>query len=230
MRLLIPFVVVASACASDSATVQPTLPDVTAATFRAPPIDHPYLPLAPGSRWTYRAQTEDGVERTEIEVLAETVTIQGVTATVVHDSLYLDDVLVEDTRDWFAQDEAGNVWYLGEDTCAYVDGACDDHGGSWRWGDDGALPGLAMPAAPTVDGQPYYQEYYRGEAEDVGEVIAVGVTITVPAGTYDDCITTRDTSPLEPGVVEKKTYCRGVGDVLDEEEDVRVELQTMTAP
>jgi hypothetical protein len=58
-----------------------------------------------------------------------------------------------------------------------------------------------MPATPTVDGQPYYQEFYDGEAEDVGEVVALGVSVTVPAGAWADCVKTKDTTPLEPGAL-----------------------------
>jgi hypothetical protein len=204
-----------------------TKPDVSLATFVAG-VDNPYFPLPVGARWTYRADTDEGVERTEVEVLAETKLVNGVTAVVVKDTVYLDDEIVEDTRDWFAQDSAGNVWYLGEDTCEFEDGVCVRHAGAWEWGVDGAEPGIIMPATPSVDGERYYQEYYAGEAEDVGEVIAVGVSVTVAAGSYSDCVRTRDTSTLERDIEETKTYCRGVGNVLVEEDDVREELQAVT--
>jgi hypothetical protein len=118
--------------------------------------------------------------------------------------------MTEDTRDYFAQDSAGNVWYLGEDTCEYQGGSCADTGGSWRWGADGALPGIAMWASPAVDGRRYFQEYDPGVAMDVGEVIATDVAVETPAGSYIGCVQTRDTSLLEPGA-ETKIYCPGVG-------------------
>lgn len=205
----------------------PVLTEVDGVMF-VTAIDNPYLPMPVGARWVIESQTDEGLERIEIEVLAETREIQGVTATVVRDTAYLDGVVIEDTWDWFAQDAAGNVWYLGEDTCEFVDGMCANMVGAWEWGTDGALPGIAMPADPKVDGKPYYQEYYVGEAEDVGEVVATGVSVTVPAGTFDDCIKTHDTSTLDPELEEFKYYCRGVGTVLIEEEDVREELVEFT--
>jgi hypothetical protein len=132
--------------------------------------------------------------------------------------------------DWYAQDSDGNVWYLGEDTCEYEDGACVSTEGSWEWGRDGALPGVAMWADPKVDGQPYYQEFYPGEAEDVGEVVEVGLSVTVPAGTFDDCVKTHDTSTLDATLDEQKTFCRGVGNVLVEEGDVTEELVESSLP
>jgi hypothetical protein len=92
------------------------------------------------------------------------------------------------------------------------------------WGVDGALPGIVMWAEPEVDGQRYYQEYYPGEAEDVGEVILIGLTMKVEAGSFEDCIETHDTSTLERSADEHKYYCPGVGNVLSEEPDVDEEL------
>lgn len=188
-------------------------------------IDNPLLPLRPGARWVYEAETEDGeLEVITVEVTGETREIwDGVTATIVRDTVTVDGELVEDTFDWFAQDEDGNVWYFGEDTCELEDGECVDTAGSWEAGVDGALPGVVMLATPRV-GDQYYQEFYRGVAEDFGEVVEVGVSVGLEIGSFDGCVRTRDTTALEPDVEEFKTYCPGVGTVLEEEEDTTVEL------
>ena len=200
------------------------LPDADAATFDGAEIDNPYLPFPVGATWHYEAETDEGLETIDIEVLAKTKTIEGVEATIVRDTVSLDGELTEDTWDWYAQDTEGNVWYLGEDTCEYEDDKCVDTGGSWTWGVDGALPGIVMWAEPTVDGQRYYQEYYEGEAEDVGEVTDVGLSITVAAGSFEDCIETHDTSTIERDLDEYKYYCPGVGTVLVDEPDLDEEL------
>jgi len=203
------------------------LPDVDAATFVAG-VDNPYFPLPAGATWYYEATTDEGLETDDVVVTADVKVVNGVTAVVVQDSVKVDGVLLEDTFDWYAQDSEGNVWYLGEDTCEYENDACVDTSGSWEWGQDGALPGIIMPANPTVDGQPYYQEFYAGEAEDAGEVIETGLSVTVPAGTWDDCIRTRDFSTLDPDLNETKDYCPGVGNVFVAEEDTDVELISTT--
>ena len=78
----------------------------------------------------------------------------------------------------------------------------------------GAEPGIVMPAAPKP-GEPYRQEYKAGEAEDMGQIAAVGESITVPAGTYTDVVRTTEWSMLESGS-EKKWYARGIGTVREE--------------
>ena len=174
--------------------------------------DHPYFPLEPGRQWTYREIDESGSEvRVVVTVSSETRTIaNGVEARVVRDTVTEDGVLVEDTLDWYAQDADGNVWYLGEDTAEFEDGELTTREGSFEAGVDGALPGIIMPADPAV-GMRYRQEYYRGEAEDNGEVLAVGQQSDVPMGHFDDVLLTADTITLEPRVLEYKLYAPGVG-------------------
>jgi hypothetical protein len=184
-------------------------PTIDPADFVAA-IDNPYLPLTAGSRWVYEGIVAGGLERTEVVVTDQTRTVMGVAVTVVRDTVSVDGEVVEDTYDWYAQDRDGNVWYFGEDVKSFDAGQLTDTDGSWEAGADGALPGIVMLAEPAV-GQAYRQEYYEDEAEDLGEVIAVGGSQVVPAGSYDHVITTRDWNPLEPDVVEEKQYAPGVG-------------------
>lgn len=202
------------------------LPDVDDATF-VQGVDNPWFPLPVGATWSYAADTEDGLETIEVQVLAETREVNGVTATIVYDVASMDGEIAEETWDWFAQDDEGNVWYLGEDTCEFVDGECADRVGEWEWGVDGALPGVVMWADPKVDGQPYFQEYYEGEAEDVGEVIAVDEAIDAPTGSYTGCVRTADTSHIEADLYEEKVFCPGVGNVYVKEGEVDVWLEEL---
>ncbi|MCI0396592.1 MAG: hypothetical protein L0332_20060 [Chloroflexi bacterium] len=175
-------------------------------------IDNPYFPRIPGTRYIYEGQTEDGLERVELEVLPETRVVMGVTTTIVRDTVYLDGELVEDTYDWFAQDREGNVWYFGEESKEYEDGEAVSAAGSWEAGVDGALPGIIMYADPLDHaGEPYRQEYYAGEAEDMGEVVGLVESVTVPFGSFDNILQTKDWTPLEPGVEEHKFYASGIG-------------------
>ncbi len=203
------------------------LPDVSAATF-VEGVDNPYFLLPVGATWHYEAVTDEGLETDDVLVTADVKVVSGVNAVVVQDTVKLDGVLLEDTFDWYAQDTEGNVWYLGEETCEYENDICVDESGSWEWGVDGALPGIIMPGNPVVGEPPYYQEYYPGEAEDAGEVIETGLTVTVPAGTWNDCIRTRDFSTLDLDLNETKDFCPGVGNVFVDEEDQVVELMSTT--
>lgn len=194
-------------------------------------VTNPWFPLEPGTRWTYRETAEDG-EVVEVVVTATSVTrmiANGITARVVRDTVTRDDEIIEDTLDWYAQDEDGTVWYLGEDTAEFENGKITTREGAFEAGVDGAQAGIIMPSSPDV-GMVYRQEYYEGEAEDNGEVLALGQQAGVPAGQYDDLLQTADTTTLEPDVLEHKYYAEGVGLVLtiDKEGGGREELLSVT--
>jgi hypothetical protein len=176
-------------------------------------VDNPFLPLRPGRRWQYREQTSDGVETTVVEVTTNTRTLMGVRCVEVRDTVRLDGEIIEDTLDWYAQHRDGTVWYFGEDTKEYEAGKVVSTKGSWQAGVNGAQPGIVMPAAPAV-GDRYRQEYYRGDAEDMAEVLSTTAQAQVPIGSYTGVVQTKDTTPLEPQLLEHKYYARGVGPVL----------------
>jgi hypothetical protein len=178
-------------------------------------IDNPYWPMAPGSRWVYRAVDADGSrQRVEVTVTEKTKTILGITATVVHDRVTEGGEVVEDTTDWYAQDNWGGLWYLGEDTTEFENGEAVSKAGSWEAGVDGAQAGLLIPPSPEV-GMSYRQEFYAGEAEDLGRILSLDERVEVPFGSYDEVLMTRDWTPLEPDVLEHKFYAKGVGPVLE---------------
>jgi hypothetical protein len=172
-------------------------------------VDNAYFPLVPGTVFEYDVQETD--ETVTVTVTAETKVVMGITSMVVRDIAKSGGVVVEDTYDWYAQDDQGNVWYMGEDTTAF-DGGMTSKEGSWEAGVDGAKPGIIMKGAPKI-GDRYYQEYYAGEAEDEGEVLAIDASVTVPYGSFTGCVRTRDFTALEPEVEENKYYCPSVGQV-----------------
>ena len=177
-------------------------------------IDNPYWPLAPGSRWVYReTDGQGGEQRVEVSVTDRPRTILGIAATVVHDVVTEDGELVEDTWDWYAQDTAGNVWYLGEDTKEYEGGRVVSTEGSWESGVDGAQAGIVMAAQPRP-GLAYRQEYLAGEAEDRARVLRLDGRAEVPFGSFDGLVVIEETTPLEPDVLEHKFYAAGTGLVL----------------
>lgn len=178
-------------------------------------IDNKYLPYVPGTKMTYEGKTEEESIRIEIHVTDDTKVVMGVTCTVVRDTEYEDGEMVEDTYDWFAQDKDGNVWYFGEDSKEYEDGKEISTAGSWEAGKDGAYPGVIMMAKPLTSFS-YRQEYYKGEAEDMAEVIGLNVSKTVSYGSFNDVLQTREWTPLEPDVEEHKYYAPGIGVIYEE--------------
>jgi hypothetical protein len=179
-------------------------------------VTNPFFPLVPGTTFSYEGETEEGTETVIVEVLDETRTILGITATVVRDRVFLDGELIEDTFDWFAQQNTGDVWYLGEDSKEIEDGEVVSTEGSWEAGVDGAKPGIVMWGDPAAHlNEEYRQEYYPDVAEDVATVMGLEETVEVPYGSFTGCIRTEDRNPLEPGTEEHKFYCPGVGLVLE---------------
>jgi hypothetical protein len=204
-----------TACGANDDQESPELPQAGEAVQLDPAdfverIDNPYWPMVPDTKWTFRGSAG---ERVDVTVTDRHKRILGIEATVVHDVESEDGEVVEDTYDWFAQDRWGNVWYLGEATKEYENGKVVSTKGSWQAGVDGAYGGVVMPGEPRI-GQAYQQEYYAGEAEDRGEVLSVDEQATVPFGTFDGLVMTKDTTPLEPKVLEHKYYARGIGPVL----------------
>jgi hypothetical protein len=178
-------------------------------------IDNRYWPMAPGSRWVYREDGENGrTQRVTVTVTDRTRKVAaGVRARVVRDIVTQGGRVVERTSDWYAQDRAGNVWYLGEDTTEFAEGGGASREGSWEAGRDGAQAGVIMPAHPRP-GLRYRQEYYAGHAEDRAEVASLHGRATVPYGRFEDVLVTRDSNPLSRGAAEHKYYAKGVGPVL----------------
>jgi hypothetical protein len=192
-------------------------------------IDNPYFPLTPGTTYIYEGQTRDGFEHDEFVVTHNTRVIDGVTCTEIHDSVFLDGELTEDTLDWFAQDKDGNVWYFGENTEELEDGLITTIEGSFMAGVDGDKPGIVMKAQPAV-GDFYRQEFSLANAEDFAETLSLDETVMVPAGTFHHCLKSEETTPLEVDLREDKFYAPGIGNVLEVDANTgeRVELVRIT--
>ena len=173
-------------------------------------IDNKYYPLIPGTTFVYEGKTGDGAERNEVTVTSDTKVILGVKCVVVHDKVTVEGKLKEETYDWYAQNKDGSVWYFGEDATSYENGRVTSTSGSWEAGRNDAKPGIIMKANPAR-GDSWRQEFRKGEAEDMAEVIALNEPATVPAGTFQGCIKTKDWTPLEPKIEENKLYCPVAG-------------------
>ncbi len=190
-------------------------------------ITNPYLAFEPGKIFRYESETDEGLEVTIDEVTDLQKTVMGVDVTVVHDQVFLNDELIEDTYDWYAQDEDGNVWYFGEDTKTLENGQVVSTHGSWEAGISGE-PGIVMLADPFV-GATYHQENAPGIAEDMGRVKKLDVDVDVEFGSFDGVLQTTEWTPLEPGVKEYKFYAPGTGLVLETgKHGERLELVSIT--
>jgi hypothetical protein len=188
-------------------------PIINPANFVAK-IDNQYYSLVPGTTFIYQGEADGETEKNEVYVTHQTKNVLGVITTVIRDRVFdADNELTEETFDWYAQDRNGDVWYFGEDSKEYEGGVVVSTEGSWEASVDGAKPGIIMKANPKV-GDSWKQEYYKDVAEDQAEVLGLNESISVPYGSFKDCIKTRDWTPLQPDIEENKYYCPNTGVVL----------------
>jgi len=190
-------------------------PSIDPADF-VPTIDNRYFPLEPGTDFLYEGVAEDGKtpQTDDMFVTHRTIEILGVKSTVVRDTVTSRGRLIERTFDWYAQDKAGNVWYMGEDAREVKGGRLVKADDSWKAGMNGAKAGIIVPGNPRP-GDEYRQEYYPRYALDQARVLGSGGRVTVPAGSFESTLLTEETSPIDPAR-ERKFYVAGIGDVKEQ--------------
>ena len=192
-------------------------PSIDPADFVAR-IDNRYFPLKPGTGFHYKGVAEDGKtpQTDDMVVTHRTKEILGVESTVVRDIVSSRGKPIEKTFDWYAQDKAGNVWYMGEDSRELEHGRFVRADDSWEAGVDGAQPGIIMPGNPKP-GDEYRQEYYPHYALDQARVLGSGGPVKVRFGSFKNTLLTVETAPkLDPGVAERKYYVAGLGDIKEQ--------------
>jgi hypothetical protein len=177
-------------------------------------INNPYYPLPVGRTLIYRGVRDGQTQTDRVHVTSGTKVIEGITATTVTDVARHNGKLLEKTTDWYAQDKRGNVWYLGEDTAAFLPNGKVDRSGSWQAGVRDGEPGIIMLAHPQIP-DAYRQEFLRGQAEDTAWIINRGGSVTVPFGTLHHILTSLEFTRLEPGVIDQKIYAPGIGIVRE---------------
>jgi len=210
-------------CANEKSigSLQPESP-----RFSAPrDITNPYLPLASLKQDVLENHNER-VERTARPEVHRTFQIGGQTveALAVEDREFdAAGNLKESTLDYFAQDDAGNVYYLGEDVDEYRHGKISGHGGAWLLGKDTQIPGLLMPAHPKV-GDKFKSENAPPITWEADEVMSISETATVPAGTFQNCLKIKETA--SDGGTEFKIYAPGVGCIEESDSDGSLPLKS----
>ena len=212
---LLAAVFLAIAAHNPAPVTKPYNPDIDPAHFGGP-IDNPYLPLKPGTVFTYRGVGDDGKTRelNIVRVTRYTKRIMGIDATVVLDKVWAGGRPEERTFDWYAQDDRGNVWYMGEDSYDWEHGHWVRNDGSWTAGVGNGKPGVIMLAHPRR-GDAYRQEYSPGHAVDQAKVLGPGGSVDTPFRDFSRTLLTREYSTLDKQF-EKKWYARGIGVIQED--------------
>ncbi len=198
-------------------------------------IDNEWFPLQPGMQYIYEGTTYEDDEfiphRVVFTVTDLTKVINGVRTVIVWDRDFSDDELVEAELTFFAQDNDGNVWHLGQYSETYEE---EDFVGGQAWLVgylEGAKAGIMMKANPQL-GMPSYSEGYAPPPfnwTDRARVAEMGQTTSVPFGDYEDVLVIEEFNQEEPDAIQLKYYARGVGLVRigwsgDDEEQETLEL------
>lgn len=130
---------------------------------------------------------------------------------VVEEREFVDGELFEISRNFYARcTHTNDIVYFGEDVCFFEDGECVRTDGSWLAGVDGATPGIIMPGTFML-GARYFQEQAPGIALDRAEHAEMGMTVTTPAGTFENCVRIVESSVLDAGATGEKIFCPDVG-------------------
>jgi len=203
--------------------------------FRNLTKPNPYYPLNIGYKWKYKSLSK---ETNTVEVQNRTKSIHGVTCIVVLDQVFKGGFVTESTNDWFAQATNGTVWYCGEEVKEFETFKGDkplkpelvNIEGSFKAGRDDAKPGIIFEVSPKT-GDVYLEEFSLANAEDLSQILSVNYAFgsdadldqMVPQQLADhfcgnhDCVVTKNISLLEPNVIERKYYARGIGVFLEVE-------------
>jgi hypothetical protein len=208
-----------SAAKTAAAASEKKFEDFDAKKFTNPAnIDNKWMPLAPGTRFVYEGTTieDDGTavpHKVVINVTDLTKVIGGIRSVATWDLDYSDGELVEAELAFFAQDNDGNIWRMGEYPEEYDAGKVVA-APAWIHGLDEAHAGIMMKANPQP-GTPSYSEGWAPTVgwTDRGKVDQIGQTAVVPAGSYRNVLIIAETSAAEAGAEQLKYYAPGVGNV-----------------
>lgn len=180
-------------------------------------IDNPWLPMQPGTHWVFEGITvEDGEEiahRIEFTATDLTKEIDGVRTVVAWVLDFSDDQLVEKELAFYAQDDDGNVWYLGEHPEEYEEGEFVQ-APTWLSGLEEAKAGIKMWADPQAGTPAYFQGWGPAvEWTDYGQIDQTGQEMCVPVDCYEDVLAIAESSLDETNAFQLKYYASGVGNI-----------------
>jgi hypothetical protein len=173
-----------------------------------------WVPMVPGVQSVMKGFVNVGGRRLP-HVRVTTITdvikkVDGVRAILVLDQDFDGGQLSEQAIDYLAEDEGGNVWYVGSYTEAYEGGQFLNAEDAWLAGVNGAVPGLYLPANPKMGTPPFYQTKIPGGEQSTAQVVDVGQRKCVPFKCYTDVVVIQEQG------AENKYWAPGVGAILTE--------------
>jgi len=185
---------------------------------------NPYFVLEPGFQLVLEGEDNKQIVRLVITVLneTETITFNGIDieTRVVEENESKDGQVVEISRNFFAIcNDTNSIFYFGEEVDIFNEDGTITHEGAWRAGEgvnggEPARPGIIMPGTLLL-GARYFQEIAPDVAMDRAEILSISEVVETPADTFERCLKTIETSPLEPNAKDFKFYAPGIGLIVD---------------
>ena len=217
-------------------------------TFSDPlTIDNLFFPFVPGGSKEFAGSDHGTKTGAKDFYLTQTrsFTLNGnpVACHILVEEAYEDGELVERSFNYFAQADDGTVYYFGEVVNNYVNGAIDNHNGSWLVGGatlpsdppptevgNAGAPAVFMPANPEL-GDVFKPEDLFPIVDETGTVVGIDLDVLVSGTKYDGAIKVEETTRLDSGV-EFKWYAPGVGvvKVQTKGETLRLVFSTLVPP
>lgn len=180
-------------------------------------IFNPYLPLTTLSQdiliGVNGKSTAETIRTRQQGIQQFVVNGQVVDSIIVEDDNYIGGQLIEVTQDYFCEDDNGTVYYMGEYTTTYKNGQVTGHAGSWLYGVDTTHLGTLLPGHPKVGMKWMSEDVPSKNLIEHDTAISTTATITVPAGTFHNCVETQEQVPGEGK--EYKWYCPSIGVVME---------------
>ena len=182
-------------------------------------IDNEWFPLKPGTQFVYEGFTaEDGEEiphQIVFTVTDLTKVIGGVPTVVIFDQDFSDGELEEAELTFFAQDNDGNVWHLGQYSETYEEEEFIG-GRAFLVGHlQGVRAGIMMLVEPKL-GTPSYSQGFAPPPfnfTDRARVFKTGQKTSVPFGDFTDVLVIEESDQEEPDAFQLKYYAPSVGNV-----------------
>ncbi len=192
-----------------------SIPDIEGLTFNSTG-NSTYFILQLGFILVLEGEEAGDSVKVIVNVTDDTEMVGGIETRVVIEKEWINDEIVEISYNYIAIcNQTNDVYYFGEAVDIYENGEIvDTTSGVWRADESGNKAGILIPATPLV-GARYYQEYAE-DAKDRVEVMSIGSTLTLPIGTFENCLITEDTTPLEPLAREYKYYAPGIGLICEQ--------------
>jgi hypothetical protein len=131
--------------------------DIGNFSARSTSVDNRFLPLVPGQQFTLTGTTTEGRHEVVFTVTDVTKWVDHVRTVVIWDRDFQDGELAEEELAFMAQDDAGNVWSLGEYPEVHEDDGTVDAPDTWLAGHNGATAGVLMRANPKTGTSAYVQ-------------------------------------------------------------------------